>query len=219
VRITRSANDSLDFEGMPAGVGEIELRGPSIMKGYLNDTPATQAVLGADGWLATGDLGFVFEGEIFVYGRLKETIIHCGTNYSPEDIEAIVDEVLAPAGVHIIERASFAFEICGQEWAAVAIEMKNPNRYDAMILLREVRATCLRKIGLEVIIFAVKPRAIPKTTSGKLQRHLLGRRLQGATLTPTAILFPDNLSLPSQLRIPGAPPTDTRRADSPSTPQ
>jgi fatty-acyl-CoA synthase len=202
VRIIRPTNESVDFKGMPDGVGEIELRGPSIMKGYLNDIPSTQAVLSADGWLATGDLGFVFEGEIFIYGRLKETIIYRGTNYCPEDIEIIVDEVLPLPGIRIIERASFAFEICGQEWAAVAIEMKDPQHCDAIIFLRDVRAACLRKIGLEPIIFALKPRAIPKTTSGKLQRHLLGRRLQEGELTPTVVLCPDNMSVSCRSEFP-----------------
>ena len=71
-------------------VGRIECRGPSLMKGYFGQAEATAEVL-HDGWLDTGDLGFVSRGELFITGRTKDMLLLRGRNYSPDDLERAVD--------------------------------------------------------------------------------------------------------------------------------
>ena len=78
-----------------AGVeGEVCVKSPGVMKGYYNNPEATAKVLSPDGWLRTGDLGFLdAEGYLFITGRLKDVIILGGENVVPADIEEVVDHV------------------------------------------------------------------------------------------------------------------------------
>jgi acyl-CoA synthetase (AMP-forming)/AMP-acid ligase II len=73
-------------------VGEIQARGPGVMRGYLNKPEITQQTF-QDGWLKTGDMGYVSEGDLFITGRKKELIIVRGENYYPQDIEAALQEL------------------------------------------------------------------------------------------------------------------------------
>ena len=72
--------------------GRIWVRGPSLMREYLNQAEATASALQA-GWLDTGDLGFLVDGELYVSGRAKDVLIVRGANHSPDEIEAIVSEL------------------------------------------------------------------------------------------------------------------------------
>src|SRR6185295_2627912 len=73
-------------------VGEIRLKGPSLMHGYWEDAERTEQAL-AGGWLRTGDLGLFHEGRLYVCGRIKEVIIMNGRNYYPQDIEWAASQV------------------------------------------------------------------------------------------------------------------------------
>src|SRR5262249_32918790 len=88
IRIVDDAGASL-----PAGrVGRIMVSGPSVMQGYLRQPDATQSVL-RDGWLDTGDLGYLCDGELYITGRHKDTIIIRGRCYSPTDFEWVAERI------------------------------------------------------------------------------------------------------------------------------
>ena len=73
-------------------IGEITLAGPSVMRGYYGDEALTAQTV-RDGWLHTGDLGYLAEGELFVCGRLKDIVIANGRKYHPQDLEWAVDDL------------------------------------------------------------------------------------------------------------------------------
>ena len=72
-------------------IGRIFVKGPSVMAGYFEQKEATDAVLSADGWLDTGDLGYILDGQIVITGRSKDLILANGRNIWPQDIEWAVE--------------------------------------------------------------------------------------------------------------------------------
>lgn len=148
--------------------GEIAVRGPSVMQGYLKNDEATREAIGSDGWLRTGDLGHVDEdGFVFVTGRLKELIIKGGENIAPRE----VDDALY-SHPDVIEAAAFPRECAsyGQRVeAAVALAE------GAMVTEADLIAICRDRLGAfktpDAIHFF---KELPKGPSGKIQRRLLG---------------------------------------------
>lgn len=159
-------------------IGEIWIDGPSVAKGYWNQPAETadvfQAGLDGDGdtnFLRTGDLGFIHDGQLYVSGRLKDCIIIRGRNLFPQDIEATVER--CHAAVRPTGCAAFAMNVHGEERLAVAAEVTLRERAPE---LRDVIDALRRSVGEEhgVHTFAVlllRPRSLPKTSSGKVQRR------------------------------------------------
>jgi fatty-acyl-CoA synthase len=154
-------------------VGEIRISGPSIMRGYWEDAERTREAF-AGGFLRTGDLGFLSDGHVFVCGRSKEVVIVNGRNYYPQDMEWEAGKVEGvrrgnvvafgsrdPSGVERDrERVVLAFEV--QEAERLAQSAK---------LCTEVRKIVQEGMGLTLDdVVALPPGALPKTSSGKLQR-------------------------------------------------
>jgi acyl-CoA synthetase (AMP-forming)/AMP-acid ligase II len=154
-------------------VGEIRISGPSVMSGYWEDAERTREAF-AGGLLRTGDLGFLSDGHVFVCGRSKEVVIVNGRNYYPQDMEWEAGKVAGvrrgnvvafgsrdPSGVERDrERVVLAFEV--QETERLAQSAK---------LCAEVRKTVQEGMGLTLDdVVALPPGALPKTSSGKLQR-------------------------------------------------
>ena len=173
----------VDDDGQPVGervVGEILVSGPSVMRGYVSGPDATGAVV-REGWLATGDLGYLADGELFVCSRRKEMIIVGGRNYFPQDIERVVNQV---PGVRAGGVAAFAAIAPGHpDKAVVVVETRGPASADA--LRAEVRRRVLQATGLAVdeIVLASNG-TIDRTTSGKLRRAELRERYATGTLVP-----------------------------------
>lgn len=143
------------------GVGEIQLRGPSLMSGYVGAEAPDPFV---DGWLRTGDLGYLADGELFPVGRAKDMVIAMGHNYYAEDFEWVAGRV---AGVR--PGRSVAFTVPGSEQAVLLVEPSDG--HDAALLRREVRRAVSDAIGVaprEVVV--LPPGSVEKTTSGKLRR-------------------------------------------------
>jgi acyl-CoA synthetase (AMP-forming)/AMP-acid ligase II/aryl carrier-like protein len=155
-------------------VGHILISGASVTRGYFGDPEATALALGADGWLDTGDLGVVHEGNLYIAGRTKEIIFINGLNYYPYDLEniarrapgldlnkVVVAGVVIP-GAQVEQLVVFVLHRAGiQEFVPTAMAVSR--------LINE-------HTGLEVAqVIPVK--RIPKTTSGKVQRHLLEQAL------------------------------------------
>ena len=157
-------------EVSPGRLGEIEISGPAVTSGYLNNPSATAEAF--DGpWLRTGDLGFRLGDDLFVTGRRKEMIIVRGQNHFPEDVEDIARR---QPGVH--RERCVAFADADAERLTVVAEIAP--RTDPATLTTRIRAAVADHLGLSAIeVHTVRPGWLPRTTSGKWQRDLTRRRL------------------------------------------
>ncbi|NEP50038.1 MAG: AMP-binding protein [Moorea sp. SIO3C2] len=160
-------------------VGEIWVKGPSVAQGYWNQPEVTEKTFNAyladtalGPWLRTGDLGFIQDGELFVTGRLKDLIIIRGRNHYPQDIE------LTAENSHPALRPAYG--------AAFSVEFE---QVEQLVIVQEVSRNYLRKLDVDQVVEAIrsaisqeyqlqvyavlllKTNSIPKTSSGKVQRH------------------------------------------------
>ncbi len=171
------------------GVGEIWVSGPSVAVSYYGNDQATEdklraklaaipagsSMAGSGGTtletphLRTGDLGFLYDGEVFVTGRLKDMIIIRGANYYPQDLEYTAQDactLIRPGCV-----AAFAFEEGGEERVGLVAEVPQMTVEAADDVIGSIRNAISEVHGLRVHrVELVKQGTIPKTTSGKIQR-------------------------------------------------
>jgi amino acid adenylation domain-containing protein len=163
----------------PSEVGEIWVAGPSVTQGYWNQPEQTDYTFRAylkdtqDGpFLRTGDLGFLQEGELFVTGRLKDLIVIRGRNHYPQDIEWSVEQShpsLQPSG-----GAAFVIDVAGEERLVIAQEVKRGflRNLATEEVIGAIRQAVVEEHELQVYaVLLLKPGSIPKTSSGKIQRH------------------------------------------------
>lgn len=157
-------------------VGEVWFRGPSVATGYWErseqsrDTfAATVADTGEGPFLRTGDLGFVFEGQIFLTGRIKDMILVSGVNHYPQDIEHTVWSV--DSALRAGCGAAFAIDGDDGERLVVVQELDRSRKSALDELAASIRERVYREhqIGLHALVF-IEARSIPKTSSGKIQR-------------------------------------------------
>lgn len=148
-------------------VGEIRVCASTLMQGYYKDLAATEAAL-AEGWLRTGDLGFVDRGELFITGRCKDIIIRGGLNLIPSVIEDIAAEVegVRAGGVAAVGVRDPELET---EVAYLVVETRLEGQEQKDLRARLDAALQLRGVTVDRIAL-VAPGALPKTTSGKLRR-------------------------------------------------
>ncbi|MEM7678331.1 MAG: fatty acyl-AMP ligase, partial [Myxococcota bacterium] len=174
-------------------VGEIVLRGPSTTGGYFENKEATESLL-KGGWLHTGDLGFILEGQLYVSGRQKDLIILNGRNYYPQAIEWEVEQV---PGVRKGNVAAFSVPGATTEELVIAAETKSQ---DHEALAQAIIAHLKTSIGVRCRdVKLVGSGQLPKTSSGKIQRrrtkHLYekqslgveGNRTLGSTATKVTL--------------------------------
>jgi acyl-CoA synthetase (AMP-forming)/AMP-acid ligase II len=169
---------------LPAGItGEIAVRSPGVMHGYYNDPVATTRVLSADGWLRTGDLGFVDdEGYLFVTGRLKDVIKLAGETVVPTDVEELVDHV---PGVRYSAAVGLDNERAGTQRLYVVAEVRDEQAAAEAHhrLVGEIVRRVLDALGHRPArVLLVRPGTIPKTSSGKIQRARLAEIVAGGAL-------------------------------------
>ena len=162
-------------------VGEIELRGNSITPGYFRNPEATAATI-RDGWLRTGDLGYLVEGEVVICGRRKDVIIVGGRNVFPEDIERAAARVDGVRAGNVI-----AFGTTGRRGRESIVIVAETRAEDAGTdpVRSAVAERVIDAIGIpptEVVLVA--PGTLPKTSSGKLQRSLCRDRYLSDILEP-----------------------------------
>ena len=162
-------------------IGEIEVRGPSVFAGYWNDPEATAESL-RDGWLATGDLGFSGDGELYVTGRLKDVLIVRGTNVMPHEIEWLAESVTGGGGALRTGAFSVARGAAGEE-PVVVVEVQDRDPDALRRLGQEIKRRVGRALSLPVadLVF-VRRGKIPKTTSGKVRRRSLREEYLNGTL-------------------------------------
>lgn len=159
-------------------VGEIQLRGDAVMRGYHNH-PALTAALFQDGWLRTGDLGYVNAGRLHVVGRSKEVLKHAGESYYPEDIEVAVRGI---DGVYRGGCAAFVGGPLGEERIICLAETTATDPEALARLADEIGKAVRRSVGLASLeIRLVRRGGIARTTSGKLQRHLMKQNSENPT--------------------------------------
>ena len=160
-------------------VGEIWVKGPSLFSGYFNAPEATSASL-QDGWLLTGDLGFMNRGELYLTGRSKDILILRGQNVMPHELESCAEEVTAGGGA--CRAAAFSIrQTCAGEQAILVLEVADPHPRRLADVEGRVREELLRRmlVPLADMVF-VRRGAIPRTTSGKIRRnHLRQQYLDG----------------------------------------
>jgi fatty-acyl-CoA synthase len=158
--------------------GEICVQSPGVMQGYYRNPEATRRVLSPDGWLRTGDLGFLDrEGFLFVTGRLKDLIILGGANIVPTDVEEIVDHV---PGVRYSAAVGIESERTGSQRLHVVAEVREGADDGASLnrLVREIVQRVHHGGGHRPArVLLVRPGTIPKTSSGKIQRSRLAQMI------------------------------------------
>ncbi|MFJ4190551.1 amino acid adenylation domain-containing protein [Kitasatospora sp. NPDC089509] len=173
----------------PGGVGELWLSGPSVADGYWGDPGRSSEVFGhrlpgedAD-YLRTGDLGFLHEGELFVTGRIKDVIIVRGQNHYPHDLE-----LTAEGGCpQLRPGCGAAFTVPHPDGAdprlVLAHEVRDPGAADAARIGAAVRTAVARDHRVTVhTVVLVPPGALPKTSSGKIQRSACAAQFAAGTL-------------------------------------
>jgi acyl-CoA synthetase (AMP-forming)/AMP-acid ligase II len=149
-------------------IGEVQVRGAAVMSGYLN-VPAADQPFTADGWLRTGDLGFLDEHGLYITGRAKDMVVVNGENYYAEDIEEVVR---AAPGLDRRHCAAVPWtDEDGRESMLVLVETARTGQ-EADGLAEALRRDISAQVGLTAVrVRAVPPRWLPYTSSGKIRRR------------------------------------------------
>jgi fatty-acyl-CoA synthase len=150
------------------GIGRVFVRGSSVMHSYFRDPESTAACLSDDGWLDTGDMGYMSGGYIFIVGRAKDMIIINGRNHWPQDIEWAVEQL---PGFKSGDIAAFAITgPSGEETPAVLVHCRVSDPQERGRLRDDIRERVRAITGITPIVELVPPRSLPRTSSGKLSR-------------------------------------------------
>jgi len=150
------------------GIGKVYVRGASVMHSYFRDEESTSAALSDDGWLDTGDMGYMSSGYIFIVGRAKDMIIINGRNHWPQDIEWAVEQL---PGFKSGDIAAFAITgPSGEETPAVLVHCRGSDAEERGRLRDEIRERVRAITGITPVVELVPPRTLPRTSSGKLSR-------------------------------------------------
>ncbi|MCF6437464.1 non-ribosomal peptide synthetase [Pseudoalteromonas sp. MMG022] len=165
---------------LPEGhVGEIWFAGPSLAQGYWNDPQKTAASFGAtlesddQRYLRTGDLGFMYNGELYISGRIKDVMIIKGRNYYPQDFEKLAYS----AYPGLSQNGAAAFEVNGSAVLMLEISRSEMAKFDYASACETIKAAIFEhfEVVLEDILF-LKAGRINRTSSGKIQRSLSKKR-------------------------------------------
>ncbi|MFG3142502.1 SDR family NAD(P)-dependent oxidoreductase [Streptomyces sp. NPDC048211] len=154
-------------------IGELQIRGVTMMRGYHGNAEANRAAFDSDGWFRTGDLAFVHDGQLVIAGRKKDQIVVRGANYVAHELESVIEEA---EGVRVTYSAAAGMREPGEGSDRLVVFFV-PTRWDTGSLtrtLQDVRARLGREVGLAPdLIVPVTVAEFPKTASGKIQRSAL----------------------------------------------
>lgn len=149
-------------------IGRVLMRGPSMMEGYLNDPEATKKVLSEDGWLDTGDLGYNFEGNLYLSGRRKDVIIVNGRNIRAQDLEEVAEE---QPEVRMGDASAFGIEDTEEQQTVVlVVECRISTTPERQSLISRLQRLVYEGFGVHCVVELVKSHTLPRTSSGKLSR-------------------------------------------------
>lgn len=165
-------------------VGHIQIKGANVTAGYYNDPAATEKAFTADGWLRTGDVGFLHNGRLTITGRHKNIIVINGMNYYPQDIERLItDAGIARLGTVVA---------CGvrnqqedkEDLVVFVLHKGSAKQFNATVT--DTRNVILNAIGLYVH-YVIPVKKIPKTTSGKIQHFMLVEQFKSGAFDHLAL--------------------------------
>ncbi|MGW6413029.1 AMP-binding protein [Streptomyces vinaceus] len=167
---------------VPEGtIGALQVRGDAVTRGYYDDPEHTRASFTGDGWLDTGDLGLLRNGELTLTGRAKDIIIVNGVNHACHELEALVEDL------DEVERsftAACAVRRAGSSTDELALFFHLKNGTDTGRALTRIRAKVLRETGINPAHLVPLAREdVPKTELGKIQRSRLRKRFESGALT------------------------------------
>ena len=152
-------------------VGSIQISGPNVTKGYYKNEQANHAALTSDGWLDTGDLGFLYKDELIITGRAKDIIFANGLNYYPHDLEELILDIEALELGKVVVYGVWSEKLQRDE--LIIFILYRADIKDFIELAKLAAKVLNEQSGLEIdLVIPVK--RIPKTTSGKVQRRMLG---------------------------------------------
>jgi fatty-acyl-CoA synthase len=170
----------------PRVVGRVFIRGESVMSGYFGDEQASAEAIHPGGWLDTGDLGYMAEGELVIVGRAKDTIIVNGRNIWPQDLEWTVEQL---DEVRPGDCAAFGVVEPGQgERAVLLVQCRLSDPAERATLAEQAHRAVMEATGVDARIVLVPVRSLPRTSSGKLnrsaarERYLAGAFAEGGPL-------------------------------------
>ncbi|MFZ1738289.1 fatty acyl-AMP ligase, partial [Sphingorhabdus sp.] len=164
-------------------IGKVWCTGPSLMEGYFRDPEATAACM-KDGWLDTGDMGYLSDGYIYVVGRAKDMIIINGKNHWPQDIEWAVEQL---PGFKSGDIAAFAITNGGEETPAVLVQCRTSDEDERTKLREQIRDKVRSVTGMNCVVELVPPRTLPRTSSGKLSRTKARNLYLSGEIQPYAV--------------------------------
>jgi natural product biosynthesis luciferase-like monooxygenase protein len=190
-------------------IGEIWVSGPSVTRGYWGREEETartfHAYLADSGegpFLRTGDLGFVKDDQLFVTGRIKDLIIIRGRNLYPQDIELTVER--SHQALRQNAGAAFSVEVGDEEGLVVVQEVEPRREFDVDEVVEAIRQSVVADHEVQVYeVVLIEPGTVPKTSSGKIQRHSCRAKFLGGSLHVIA-----QLRVPSTTGDAAAPPPD-----------
>jgi len=149
-------------------VGSVLVHGPSIMTGYFNSPEDTEKTLRPGNWLDTGDLGFLFEGNLYITGRRTDVIIVNGRNIRAQDVEELAEQQ-----PEVRAREASAFSITDDDdivSIVLVIECRLTSTADRQSLTSRLQRLVYMAFGVNSLVELVSPHTLPRTSSGKLSR-------------------------------------------------
>ncbi|MCW1404072.1 fatty acyl-AMP ligase [Novosphingobium sp. MW5] len=166
-------------------IGKVWCKGPSVMHSYFRDPESTAACL-VDGWLDTGDMGYMADGYLFIVGRAKDMIIINGKNHWPQDIEWAVEQL---PGFNHGDIAAFSVESeNGEEVPAVLVHCRVSDPEERIKLHTQIRDKVRSITGMNCVVELVPPRTLPRTSSGKLSRAKAKKQYLSGEIEPFKLL-------------------------------
>ena len=173
----------VDEEGLflpERAIGEIVARGPSVMQGYFQQPEASARAL-RDGWLHTGDEGYLSHGDLYVCGRQKDIVIVNGRNFYPEDLELAVGELPGVRSGNVVAFGVGGLGSGDRERVVVVVESKGKLPADELAV--EVRRRIVDSVGLQVDEVVIAPSGtVQRTSSGKVKRSQLKSQFESGVL-------------------------------------
>jgi len=149
-------------------VGRVYVRGTSVMREYFNDPETTRDVLSPEGWLDTGDMGYMKDGDIYIVGRAKDMIIVNGKNHWPQDIEWAAEQLEEVKTGDVA-----AISVPGdnaEEVPLILAQCRISDPVRRVKLVEDMKKQVQNSTGVNCLIELVSPRSLPRTSSGKLSR-------------------------------------------------
>jgi fatty-acyl-CoA synthase len=166
-------------------IGKVWCHGPSVMHSYFRNPEATADCL-VDGWLDTGDMGYMADGYLFIVGRAKDMIIINGKNHWPQDIEWAVEQL---PGFNHGDIAAFAVETeNGEEAPAVLVHCRVSDPEERVRLRDQISDKVRSVTGMSCVVELVPPRTLPRTSSGKLSRAKAKKLYLSGEIQPLELL-------------------------------